>query len=219
MLLKVKNLEVSYNNHIAIENINFSINEGEYVCFVGENGSGKSTLIKAIMGLVKESKGSVELNIEFSEISYLAQSDLKNVDFPATGKEIIMTGVQKHNKIPFYTKQDKEEFNKVIKELQIENIVTKRIGDLSGGQRQRILLARSLIRNPKLIILDEPATGLDVNITKELYEILFNLNKEKKVTIIMATHDLDELKNVKPRVICLAKTIKYDGKFEEWQGL
>lgn len=130
-----------------------------------------------------------------------------------------MTGCQKHNKIPFYTKQDRNNFNKVIKDLKITDIVNKRLGELSGGQKQRVLLARNLIRNPKMIILDEPQTGLDINITKELYKILEKLNKEKNVTIIMATHDLDELENIKPRVICVAKTIKYDGKFEEWKGL
>ena len=130
-----------------------------------------------------------------------------------------MTGCQKNKKFPFYTKQDKEDFNVVIQELKIENIVNKRIGELSGGQKQRVLLARSLIRNPKLIILDEPQAGLDINITRELYEILEKLNKEKKVTIIMATHDLDELEKIKPRIIYIAKSIKYDGKFEEWKGM
>jgi zinc transport system ATP-binding protein len=218
MILEVKNLKATYNNHVAIENINFTVEEGEYVCLVGENGSGKSTLIKTIMGLYKVESGKISLNIDQSEVSYLAQTDLRSIEFPATAKEIIMTGCQKHNKIPFYTKQDRENFKEVVKELKIEDIVNRRIGDLSGGQKQRVLLARSLIRSPKLIILDEPATGLDVNITRELYSILANLNKEKKVTIIMATHDLDELKSIKPRIICLSKTIKYDGNYEGWEG-
>ena len=218
MVLEVKSLQVSYNNHVAIDKINFKIDQGEYVCFIGENGSGKSTLIKTIMGLKKENKGEIKLNISRDEVSYLEQGDLKKIDFPATAKEIIMTGVQKHNKLPFYTKQDKEKFKKVISELKIEEIVNRRIGDLSGGQKQRVLLARALIREPKLIILDEPATGLDAKITRELYKILNKLNKEQNVTIIMATHDLDELKAIKPRIIFLAKTIKYDGDFENWKG-
>lgn len=218
MILEVKNLQALYNSHVAIENVNFKIDQGEYVCLVGENGSGKSTLIKVIMGLKKENDGEVIFNLSKDEVSYLEQGDLKKIDFPATAKEIIMTGVQKHNKIPFYTKQDKEKFKEVVKDLKIEDIVNKRIGDLSGGQKQRVLLARCLIREPKLIILDEPATGLDVNITRELYKILAKLNKEQNVTIIMATHDLEELKNIKPRIICLAKTVKYDGDFENWHG-
>jgi zinc transport system ATP-binding protein len=219
MILEVKNLKSSYNNHVAIENINFCVEQGEYVCFVGENGSGKSTLIKAIMGLRKIDDGEINLNVDKSEVSYLAQTDLKSIEFPATAKEIIMTGCQKHKKFPFYTKEDKENFKEVIKELKIEDIINRRIGDLSGGQKQRVLLARSLIRNPKLIILDEPATGLDVNITRELYSILAELNINKNVTIIMATHDLDELKSIKPRIICLSKTVKYDGNYEGWKGL
>ena len=214
MILEVKNLQASYNNHVAIDKINFSIDEGEYVCVIGENGSGKSTLIKTIMGLKKEDKGNVKINVNIDDVSYLAQSDLTKIDFPATAKEIIMTGTQKHNKLPFYTKEDKENFRDVIKKLNIEAIINKRIGDLSGGQKQRVLLARCLIKNPKLIILDEPFAGLDAKITKELYKILSKLNKEKNITIIMATHDIEELKHIKPRIIYLAKTIKYDGDFE-----
>ncbi len=217
-ILEVENIKVSYSNHIALENINFKIEEGEYVCLVGENGSGKSTLIKTIVGLLKQEEGKVGLNISLDEVSYLSQTNLKDLNFPATSKEIIMSGLQKHGKIPFYTKKDKDTYAKVIKQLKIEDIQYKRIGDLSGGQKQRVLIARALIREPKLLILDEPATGLDYNITKELYKILEKQNKENKMTIIMATHDLDEIQEIKPRIIYLAKTIKYDGTFEGWKG-
>lgn len=219
MILEVKDLQALYNNHIAINKINFSIDEGEYVCIIGENGSGKSTLIKTIMGLKKESQGNVKINIGLDDVSYLAQADLTKIDFPATAKEIIMTGTQKHNKLPFYTKQDKENFKDVVQKLNIENIINKRIGDLSGGQKQRILLARCLIKNPKLIILDEPFSGLDLKITKELYSILYKLNKEKNITIIMATHDIEGLKQINPRIIYLATTIKFDGKFKDWEQI
>ncbi|HIT70301.1 MAG TPA: ABC transporter ATP-binding protein [Candidatus Scatovivens faecipullorum] len=217
-ILEVENIKVSYSNHIALENINFKIEEGEYVCLVGENGSGKSTLIKTIVGLLKQEEGKVGLNISLDEVSYLSQTNLKDLNFPATSKEIIMSGLQKHGKIPFYTKKDKDTYAKIIKQLKIEDIQYKRIGDLSGGQKQRVLIARALIREPKLLILDEPATGLDYNITKELYKILEKQNKENKMTIIMATHDLDEIQEIKPRIIYLAKTIKYDGTFEGWKG-
>ena len=217
-ILEIENLKVSYSNHTALENINFKIEDGEYVCLVGENGSGKSTLIKTIVGLLKQDEGKINLNISLDEVAYLSQTNLKDLDFPATSKEIIMSGVQKHKKLPFYTKQDKEKYNEVIKKLKIEEIQNRRIGDLSGGQKQRVLIARALIREPKLLILDEPATGLDYNITKELYKILENLNKENKMTIVMATHDLDEINETKPRIICLAKTIKYDGNIEGWKG-
>ena len=217
-ILEVENLKVSYSNHTALENINFKIEEGEYVLLVGENGSGKSTLVKTIVGLLKPDEGKTKLNISLDKVAYLSQTNLKDLDFPATAKEIIMSGVQKHGKLPFYTKKDREVYARVIKQLKIEELQFRRIGDLSGGQKQRVLIARALIREPKLLILDEPATGLDVNITKELYKILENQNKENKMTIIMATHDLDEIEEVNPRIICLAKTVKYDGNLEGWKG-
>lgn len=217
-LLEVNKLQVSYSNHIAIENISFKVNEGEYICLVGENGSGKSTLVKTIVGLNKQDSGDIKLNIPLDEVSYLSQTNLKDLDFPATAKEIIMSGTQKHMKFPFYTKSDREKYNQIIKDLKIENIQNRRIGDLSGGQKQRVLIARALIREPKLLILDEPSTGLDYNITRELYKILEKENKEKKTTILMATHDLEEIKNIKPRIIYLAKQIKYDGDMEGWKG-
>ncbi len=216
-ILEVKNLKVLYSNHVAIDNISFKIEDGEYVCLVGENGSGKSTLIKTIVGLLKPEEGSVNLNISLDEISYLSQTNLKELNFPATAKEIIMSGVQKHKKL-FYTKKDKEDYLEIIKKLKIEDLQNRRIGDLSGGQKQRVLIARSLIRKPKLLILDEPVSGLDVNITKELYNILNTLNKENKITIIMATHDIDEVEDIKPRIINLATSLKYDGNLEGWKG-
>lgn len=217
-VLEVKNLKVSYSNHVALENVSFKVNEGEYICLVGENGSGKSTLVKTIVGLQKEDEGKVDIKISLDQVSYLAQTNLKDLNFPATAKEIILSGTQKHGKFPFYTKKDKELYKQVIKELKIEDIQNRRIGDLSGGQKQRVLIARALIREPKLLILDEPSTGLDYNITKELYEILKRLNKEKNITIIMATHDLDEINHENVRIICLAKTVKYDGDIENWKG-
>ncbi len=217
-VLEVKDLKVSYSNHTALENINFSVEEGEYICLVGENGSGKSTLIKTIVGLHKEDEGKVDMKISLDQVSYLAQTNLKDLNFPATAKEIILSGTQKHGKFPFYNKNDKELYKKVIKELKIEDIQNKRIGNLSGGQKQRVLIARALIREPKLLILDEPSTGLDYNITKELYTILKELNKQKNMTIIMATHDLDEINRENVRIICLAKTVKYDGNVEGWKG-
>ena len=103
--------------------------------------------------------------------------------------------------------------------LEIKNLVNKQIGELSGGQRQRVMLARTIIREPELIILDEPCSGLDINITKELYTILGKLHKEQGTTIIMATHDLEEIKTMDVRVICLATTLKFDGKISDWKGL
>lgn len=218
-LLEIKNITTTYNGHIAIKDISFNVEKGEYVCLIGENGSGKSTLIKTIVGVNKKDSGEIIKNIDLDKISYLAQNNLTDLDFPATAKEIIMTGVQKHGKLPFYKKEDHHKFNEICNLLHIENLVNRQISDLSGGQRQRIMLARALIREPEILILDEPCSGLDVNITKEFYEILNKLNDEKGLTIIMATHDIDEVKAKNIRVICLATTIKFDGNIEDWKGM
>ena len=144
---------------------------------------------------------------------------MKDLDFPATAKEIIMTGVQRNMKLPFYTKKDWILFEEVCNLLNINNIINNQIGNLSGGQRQRVMLARAIIRKPELIILDEPCSGLDMNITKDLYEILNALNKEQNITIIMATHDLEVIKSMDVRAICMATTVKFDGKIQDWKGL
>lgn len=218
-LIEIKNLSASYSGHEAVKDVTLDINSGEYICLVGENGSGKSTLIKTMLGLHKKDSGEIIKNISDDKISYLEQNNMKDLSFPATAKEIIMTGVQRHNKIPFYTKNDRALFEEVCQILDIKSIVNNQIGNLSGGQRQRVMLARSIIRQPDLIILDEPCSGLDVNVTKELYSILQKLHQEKGMTIIMATHDLDEMKDKDVRVIHIATEVKYDGKIENWKGL
>lgn len=216
-ILEIKKVSASYNGHVAIKDVSFSIKPHEYVCLIGENGSGKSTLIKTIVGINKKDSGEIVIKVPPEKVSYLAQNNMTDLDFPATAKEIIMIGVQKHKILPFYKKDDYKNFDEVCELLGIKNIVNKQIGELSGGQRQRVMLARALIRKPELLILDEPCSGLDINITKEFYEILGKLNIEQGLTIVMATHDLDEVKSDNIRVICMSTIVKFDGSIEEWK--
>lgn len=215
-VIKINNLNVKYNEHLAIKEINLNIDSHEYVCLVGKNGSGKSTLLKAITGLIKKDSGNIEFKINKSDIAYLAQNNMTDENFPATAKEIIMTGNQKHNKKPFYTKSNEEAFKSIIKKLKIEEIVNKKIGDLSGGQKQRVLLARTLISNPKVLLLDEPCSGLDSSTIKIFYNILDELYKTSDITIIMATHDLQNLSNNIIRIIALEQEIIFDGNIKEF---
>lgn len=218
-ILEINSLTSSYNNNVAIENITLKVKEKEYLCIVGENGSGKSTLVKTIVGLQNKDKGSIKLNLKSQEISYLSQSSLKDLNFPATVKEVILAGTQKHKKLPFYTKEDYDKINDVCKIFGINDLLNKKIGGLSGGQKQRVMLARALCKKPKLLILDEPCSGLDINVSRELYKTLSDLNKNQGITIIMVTHDLTEIKNYANRIIVLNKTIKYDGSVKDWKGI
>lgn len=206
-IIEIKNLTTSYNGHISLNNINLTIKQNEYVCLVGDNGSGKSTLIKTIVGLNKKDSGEIIRNISWDKISYLSQNNMQELSFPATAKEIIMTGVQINKRLPFYKKSDYKHLDEICNLLNISEIKNKQIGELSGGQRQRVMLARALIRNPELIILDEPCSGLDVNIAKDFYSILDKLNKDG-LTIIMATHDLDEIPTENIRVVNLSSGIQ-----------
>lgn len=216
-ILEVKNLSVKYNEHFALKDVSFKVKDKEYICLVGKNGSGKSTLLKTISGLVKKDSGDIELKISRAEVSYLAQNNMNDINFPATAKEIILTGVQKHGIKPFYTKEDEKALEKIIKDLKIEDLLHKRIGDLSGGQRQRVLLARTLIGNPKVLLLDEPCSGLDVSTIKNFYRILDELYEKSDITIIMATHDLDEIQNKSIRVIALEQSVVFDGNIRDYE--
>ena len=216
MILEVKDLNVTYNGHNALKNINICINEKEYVCLVGKNGSGKSTFLRSITGLIKADSGEVIYGIDRSEVGYLAQVSGVDPRFPATAKEVIMTGCQKHGIKPFYSKEDHIEFEKIYELLKIGPFVNKKMGELSGGQRQRVLLARTLIGKPKLLLLDEPCNGLDSGSIDLFYKILDDLNQSLGITIIMATHDLDEIKNDNVRVVGLEQEVIFDGNIKQY---
>lgn len=216
-ILEVKKLSVKYNEHLALKDVSFKVRDKEYICLVGKNGSGKSTLLKTISGLLKKDSGDIDLKINRAEVSYLAQNNMNDINFLATAKEIILTGVQKHGIKPFYTKDDERALEKVAKELKIEDLLHKKIGDLSGGQRQRVLLARTLIGNPKVLLLDEPCSGLDVSTIKNFYKILDELYENSDITIIMATHDLDEIHNKSIRVIALEQSVVFDGNIKDYE--
>lgn len=217
-LIDIKNVTISYGGHTAVKDVSFNVQAKDYICLVGENGSGKSTLLKTIVGLEKKDSGEIIRNIPSDKISYLAQNNMNELDFPATVKEIVMTGLQRHKVLPFYKKEDYKNFEEICRLLKISEIVNKQIGELSGGQRQRVMLARALIRNPELLILDEPCSGLDANISRDFYQVLYELNKDG-LTILMATHDIDEVAKSNVRVICLASTVKFDGDIKDWKGL
>lgn len=216
-ILKVKDLSVGYRGLNVLNNISFEVNSGDYFCVVGSNGSGKSTLIKCLLGLVPTTSGEIEFAVSKQEIAYLPQISTIPREMPATVKEVIMTGLQKSGKrLPFYTKEDLAACNAAIETLDIKDIVKKRIGELSGGQLQRVLLARALCRKPKILILDEPTSGLDEKSTGNLYSLLDKLNDEQKMTIIMITHDIDDVKFCADKVLVLDNEGIFCGDINHW---
>lgn len=191
MIFEFKNVTLGYENKIVAEDLNFQVNEGDYLCIVGENGTGKSTLLKTILGLIKPLSGRVEINIPGKGVGYLPQQTASQKDFPASVWEVVLSGVLngKHRN-PFYTKADKECATRNMKKLGILDLKKNCYGELSGGQQQRTLLARALCATDNILILDEPVTGLDPAVSMEFYETIKKLNKEENVTIIMVTHDI-----------------------------
>lgn len=220
-ILKLENVSIAYDNEkrFAACDVSFKIQSGEYVCLIGSNGSGKSTLMKGIVGLVPVTKGSIVLGIKPEEYAYMAQTNMIDRQFPATVWEVILSGTQKKSgRLPFYTKQDKQKAKEAMETFEITDMKDKRIGELSGGQQQRVLLARAFCRNPKLLILDEPCAGLDPAITEEFYKLLSVYNKKSHVTILMASHDMEQVETYASRVIIMNQTMEFDGSVREWHN-
>lgn len=199
-IIKIENMSFGYtNSYETLSNINIEINQGEFVTIIGENGSGKSSLIKCILGLNKIQKGKITVN---DRIGYLPQMTEIQNNFPATIEEIVLSGTIPQNvrKI-FYTKEDKKKAEDIMKKLNLFDMRKKCFYELSGGQRQRVLIARALCSADKVILLDEPVNGLDPKIVSEIYEMLYELNKNQGFTIIMVSHDVERSIKYSSRVI------------------
>ncbi|MDF2949871.1 MAG: ABC-type Mn/Zn transport system, ATPase component, partial [Sedimentibacter sp.] len=166
-LLNCNNLSFYYDNHEAVKNVSFSVFEGDYLCIVGENGSGKSTLLKGLLGLKNPSSGSILYNgIKQTQVGYLPQQNSDKHDFPASVFEVVLSGCLNSKGLnPFFNKKDKQKATENIEKLGIENLSKQSYRDLSGGQQQRVLLARALCATEKLLLLDEPVSGLDPVVT------------------------------------------------------
>lgn len=186
MTIKCIDLDIGYDGKTVVSDLNLKINDGDYLCIVGENGSGKTTLMKTLLGLIPLLGGSIQ-GLNKNDIGYLPQiSDIQK-DFPATVEEVVLSGTKKL----FYRKKEKDLMMFNLERLNITNLSKCKFSELSGGQRQRVLLARALCASKKILLLDEPVSGLDPKATAMMYEIINKLNKEDGMTIIMISHDLN----------------------------
>ena len=221
MIFECKDVTLRYENKVVAKNLNFKIDQGDYLCVVGENGTGKSTLIKTLLGLIKPLNGEVIANVQGKNhkgVGYLPQQTQAQKDFPASVWEVVLSGVLNNDhRCPFYNKKDKAEAEKNMEKLNILDLKKRCYRELSGGQQQRVLLARALCATDSVLILDEPVTGLDPAASMELYETIKDLNKKENVTIIMVSHDIKNALNYATHILHLEQENDFFGTVEEYK--
>lgn len=219
-LINLHNISYQYEQTKALTDINLTIAEGDFLAIIGPNGSGKSTLLKIILGLLKPTKGEVLLFrkpvTQFKDkerIGYVSQkSNSFNTGFPATVTEVVRSGlVKKTGLFHRYPANVDKLVKQALKSVGMDEFSMKNIGDLSGGQQQRVFIARALISNPNILILDEPTVGVDSKNVKSFYNMLSHLNREHNITIVLVTHDVDAVSKSISHVACLNQSIHFHG--------
>lgn len=213
-LIKCSGLSISYDGKRVVDDVNFDVNQNDYLCIVGENGSGKSTLMKTILGLKKAEKGTIEFGdgLVQTEIGYLPQQTQVQRDFPASVEEIVISGTLNSRGFrPFYSKKEKEMAAHAIELMKINELRKSCYHDLSGGQQQRVLLARAMCATKKIILLDEPVAGLDPYAMEDMYQAVRMLNSEYKVAVIMISHDLDAALRDATHILHLHHKVLFSG--------
>ncbi len=205
--IEVKDLCLGYEKQIVVKDLNFVVNEGDYLCVIGENGSGKTTLVKALLSLNEPVSGQILFHggLSRNEIGYLPQQNNVQRDFPATVREIVMSGFAgKKRSGLFNNSEQKESALYNMEKMKVADLADLSFSRLSGGQQQRVLLARALCASQKILLLDEPVSGLDVETSASMYELVRNLNKEG-MSILMVTHDLEDVMKDASHVLKLGK--------------
>lgn len=218
-LITLKNVSLKNNSDVILDDITFEINRGDFLGIIGPNGAGKTTLFKCMLGLNKNFTGTIQIlgkDIRsqakhiYKHIGYIPQSNSFDPRFPATVREIIQLGSFGGKKT------DKTKVNELTDLTGINEFLDKRIGDLSGGQQQRVMIAKALVHDPDILILDEPATAIDAAILKLFYNLLTKLNHERNITIIWSSHDLDAVNMLSNKVACLHRRLFFHGVSEEF---
>ena len=203
-LLKCNKLTLGYNNKDILHSFDYGIHSGEYLCIIGRNGCGKTTFLRGLAGVLRPKSGKIELcnNLRRNQIGYLPQITIAQKDFPASVKEIVLSAFQgKSLLLPFYGKALRKRANECLELTRTENLRKESFRELSGGQKQRVLLARALCAAERLLLLDEPVTGLDPESSQNMYNIIKDLHENKNMTIVMVTHDIEAARNNATRVL------------------
>ncbi len=224
-VVQIKDMSFKYGNETVLRDINLQIKQGDFFGLIGPNGSGKSTLLKTILGLLPIQKGEVFLFgkplhqfRDWDKIGYVSQkANAFNTGFPATVFEVVSMGLfGKKGLFRRLNKQDKQKVREAIKIVGLSDYEKRNIGKLSGGQQQRTFIARALVSDPKLLILDEPTVGIDADSTKQFYQLLSKLNREMGITIVLVSHDIAVITKQVNKIACLNKGLHFHGSPAEF---
>ena len=215
-VVEIDHLTIEYPDVKAIDDVSFTVNQGDFLGIIGPNGAGKSTLFAAMLGLNTKYKGTIKFfgtDIRKSknylkEIGYVPQKPIFEKNFPATVNDVVKMGLQKES--------DENKVDEILQQLWIHELSERRIGELSGGQQQRVFIAKALVNNPKVLILDEPVTGIDQQSIDLFYSILKELNSKQNITIIWSSHDLDAVNKLANHVACLNRTLFFHGESDDF---
>ena len=213
---EIDHLTIEYPDVKAIDDVSFTVNQGDFLGIIGPNGAGKSTLFASMLSLNTKYKGTIKFfdtDIRKSknylkEIGYVPQKPIFEKNFPATVSDVVKMGLQKES--------DESKIDEILQQLWIHELSKKRIGELSGGQQQRVFIAKALVNNPKVLILDEPVTGIDQQSIDLFYSILKELNSKQNITIIWSSHDLDAVNKLANHVACLNRTLFFHGESDDF---
>jgi len=219
--LTCQNLTVGYDGRTVLQGLNFEVNPGDYLCILGENGSGKSTLMKTILGLQAPIGGRILTGdgLRKNEIGYLPQQTQAQKDFPASVREIVLSGCQgRCGSRPFYSKEEKRLAEENIGKMGIGSLTKRCYRELSGGQQQRVLLARALCATRKMLLLDEPVSGLDPRVTAEMYGLIETLNREEGITVMMISHDISAALKYASHILHIGDSVFFGTKTDYLQS-
>ena len=215
-IVEIDHLTVKYPDVKALDDVSFTVNKGDFLGLIGPNGAGKSTLFASMLGLNTKYEGKIKFfgkNIRESkdylkQIGYVPQKPIFEKNFPATVNDIVHMSLRKES--------NKNKIDEILQQLWIHELGNRRIGELSGGQQQRVFIAKALVNDPQVLILDEPVTGIDQQSIELFYSILRELNSNQKITIIWSSHDLDAVNRLANHVACLNRTLFFHGNSDDF---
>lgn len=218
-IINVDNLSYYYDSFPALDHISFSVEKGDFLGIIGPNGAGKTTLFQCILGIMSNFSGEINLfgsNVKqnkkiLQRIGYVPQKKSVEQTFPATVSEIVSLGVIGKD-------IKKESIESAIEFVELGSYRNKRIGELSEGQQQRVIIAKALVKQPELLILDEPTTGIDSVAQNKFYDLLTRLNKDRGITIVWSSHDMNAVEKLASKVACIDRKLFFHGESGDFFG-